>query len=137
MNEPVSLIVLQRAAASVLRKEGRGGLRVQIVFVGPTEIQRLNRVYRKKNYVTDVLSFRELDEGPFADVDYLGEIVLCRSKIRTQAREYEVSYREELLRMTVHGTLHLLGYDHIKPRDARVMLPRQEAYLGTIIGRRA
>lgn len=115
---------LRAASAYVLKQERKPRLFAEIIFVGPRQMRELNKRYRGKDKVTDVLSFNEDDEG-----NYLGEIVLCRSYLRAQARGYEVPYEEELVRMTIHGTLHLLGYDHMKPADAKKMLPRQEKYL--------
>lgn len=130
MTREQSLKKLYAVAAFVLKKEGVSGLVVDINFVGPQKMQELNRVYRGKNKVTDVLSFRHLDaRDKFSDPKFLGEIFLCSSYLRAQAKEYEVSYDEELTRMTIHGTLHLLNYDHIDPRDAKKMLPLQEKYL--------
>lgn len=130
MTPEQQLTKLKQASAYVLKREGFKKLEAEISFVGPKEIRRLNKKFRKKDKVTDVLSFREMDEAvPFPHDTFLGEIVLCRSYIREQARGYKVPYDEELLRMTIHGTLHLLNYDHIEPRDAKVMLPLQEKYL--------
>ncbi|MCX6780735.1 MAG: rRNA maturation RNase YbeY [Candidatus Magasanikbacteria bacterium] len=120
---------LQLASQLVLRKERKGKMHATIVFVTPKKIQSLNKIYRKKDSVTDVLSFREFDD----DASYLGEIVVCRSQVRANAREYEVPYDEELVRMVIHSTLHLLDYDHMKPSDARVMLPLQEKYLSLFL----
>lgn len=132
MNSPL-LSKLQRISQLVLRAEGWGKLRADIIFVGPAEIRRLNKRYRGKDTVTDVLSFRQYEPKlPHGDKHFLGEIILCRSRVREQAKDYDVPYSEELARMTIHGTLHLLEYDHIKPRDARVMLPLQEKYLNTL-----
>ncbi|OGH61697.1 MAG: rRNA maturation RNase YbeY [Candidatus Magasanikbacteria bacterium RIFCSPHIGHO2_01_FULL_50_8] len=121
---------LQRASDYVLRREGFKKIHAEISFVGPGEIRRLNRQYRKKDAITDVLSFREFDAHiPFPNDAVIGEIVLCRSYIRSQASEFGVAYAQELLRMTIHGTLHLLDYDHETKRDAAIMLPLQEKYI--------
>lgn len=114
---------LDHLASRVLRAEGRRGAHARIVFVGPLRMRQLNAQYRGINRPTDVLSF-EGDEKK-----YVGEVVVCRSYIRNQARENGVPYAEELTRMTVHGLLHLLGYDHERARDAREMFARQERYV--------
>lgn len=134
MTREQSLKKLHTASAYVLRKEGWPKLRADIIFVGPKRMQELNKRYRGKDKVTDVLSFRQLDtSGKFGDPNFLGEIILCSSYLRSQAREYGVPYEEELTRMTIHGTLHLLNYDHMKPSDAKKMLPLQEKYLAKIL----
>jgi len=77
----------------------------------------LNNKYRKKNYPTDVLSFSIFEsEGPRIPSLDLGDILICLPVAKKQAREYQESLRHELERLTVHGVLHLFGYDHEKSK---------------------
>lgn len=115
---------LKRLAWRVMRAEGEGQCVVRVVFVGPTRMAQLNLKYRGAHGATDVLSFSAHGEHT-----YLGEVLLCRSYLRRQARANCVPYEEELSRMTIHGVLHLLGYDHERASDARVMFVKQEQYL--------
>lgn len=110
-----------RAVARALRL--RVDVRVSVAFVSEAEIRRLNRQYRGKDKVTDVLSFN-LDEG-----DLLGEILLCYPQARRQAKELRHGVREELLFLLVHGLLHLHGFDHERPKDAARMFPLQTRIL--------
>jgi probable rRNA maturation factor len=71
-------------------------------------MKRLNKLYRGKNYATDILSFEAPEEGT------LGELVLCLPTIRSQARRTGLGEKGELGYMLVHGVLHMLGYDHEK-----------------------
>ncbi|HRK01359.1 MAG TPA: rRNA maturation RNase YbeY [Oligoflexia bacterium] len=88
---------------------------VSISLVDDREMKKLNRAYRKKNALTDVLSFEQpigdLSENP-KGVRFLGDIVFCRSVVRTQARTYGHSVEIELKILLAHGLLHLLGMDH-------------------------
>lgn len=77
-----------------------------LVFVRAKKMQDLNAMYRKKNYVTDVLSFSGTDQ------DDLGELVFCLDKLRSQASENGHSLETEFLYLLLHGVLHLCGYDH-------------------------
>ena len=77
-----------------------------IAFVSSADIQKLNKNFLKKNYVTDVLSFSPLEEDSF------GELALCREKIKSQAKEHNLSIEEETAYLVLHGFLHLLGYHH-------------------------
>ena len=77
-----------------------------IAFVSSEDIQKLNKNFLKKNYVTDVLSFSPLEEDSF------GELALCREKIKSQAKEHNLSIEEETAYLVLHGFLHLLGYYH-------------------------
>lgn len=131
MNQSNLARPLEALIKKVLAQEKKARGTATVVFVSVTKMQTLNKRYRHKNKATDVLSFAsgELGGASGEDKNYLGEIVICLPYLRRQAREYGVSFAEELARMTIHGTLHLLGYDHVTPILARRMLPRQERYL--------
>jgi probable rRNA maturation factor len=79
---------------------------ISIVFVSNLEIKRLNNEWRQKNSATDVLSFNLDDES------LLGELYISPEYVRLNYKRYERKYEIELLRLIVHGTLHLLGYNH-------------------------
>lgn len=76
-----------------------------IVLIEKQNMRELNKKYRKKNKITDVLSFA-------GDDDFLGDIVLCSSQVQKQAKEHKLDPSEELAYLVLHGLLHLLGYDH-------------------------
>lgn len=82
----------------------KGKLALTVVFLDPPAAKKLNKQYRRKNYATDVLSF-STGEG-------LGELVLCPQVLQRQAKEHELSFRLEAGYLTLHGILHLLGFDH-------------------------
>lgn len=91
-----------------------------IHIVGTREGRVLNRQYRDKNYATNVLSFPvELPRG--VSVPLLGDLVICAPVVTREAREQGKSSRTHYAHLTVHGTLHLLGYDHQNARDAERM----------------
>ncbi len=110
---------------------------VSIAFVGPGRMRKLNKTYRKKNRVTDVLAFRssavsfqKFKIGPLEKTDGLGEIVICPREIKKNARKFTISFEQELARIIIHGFLHLLGYDHEKSEaDAETQEKKQEQYL--------
>lgn len=98
--------------------------KVSLAFVSPIQIKKLNKVYRKKDKVTDVLSFEE--HGFPGEESSAGEIIICSNRAESQARELGHSLEREVVRLTLHGYLHLLGYDHVKMSDAKVMEPLEE-----------
>lgn len=105
---------------------------VSINFVSEKKIRALNKLYRKKDKATDVLSFAVHDgeKAEFAGVNDLGDIFICLPVIRRQAKEYKVEFVSELYRMSVHGILHLLGYDHERGKSEEVkMFSLQEKIL--------
>ena len=117
-------------------------LDVNIMIVSADEIKRINCETRDKDEVTDVLSFPyfEFDHPGCADKeniswsegDILGDIVLCAEKIISQAEEYGHSQKREMAFLTVHSMLHLLGYDHMKEKDAALMEERQEFFMNRL-----
>ena len=112
---------LKKVAKKVLKGEGKKELELSIVLVGSGRIKELNKKYRKKNKVADVLSF--LYNGS-------GEIVICLREVKKNAERYKSTFEKELSRVLIHGILHLLGEDHeISKEKAKVMEKKQENYL--------
>lgn len=79
---------------------------IGLSFVGSDKIKQLNHEYADNDYATDVLSFYYGGEGT------LGDIAICPEIAQMQANEHHVSFESELALLLIHGTLHLLGYDH-------------------------
>ncbi len=100
---------------------------VSLHFIGDTRMKRLNTEYRGIQKTTDVLSFpiQEGEVWPGQNTEW-GDIFISIPQIHRQARQYHVSYREELYRMLVHGILHLFGYDHGTEGEAKMMFALQE-----------
>ena len=90
---------------------------VTITFVSDDRIHELNRDYRGIDRPTDVLSF-ECDKAHEYE---LGDIIIAVDVAERQTREYGTTLEQELTLLTVHGLLHLMGYDHIEDDDAQVM----------------
>jgi probable rRNA maturation factor len=105
---------------------------VSLVVTDDAEIRRLNRQYRGVYRPTDVLSFA-MNEGASipspADGMMLGDIVISAERAQAQARRYGHGILREMAFLTVHGMLHLLGYDHGTRRDAREMEALQKRIL--------
>ena len=122
--------LLKSTIAGALEREGRtGGVTVELTT--PEGIQSLNRDFRNVDAVTDVLTFPAWEgEALLAPPDgYLGDIAICLARAQEQAAAYGQSLRRELAFLAVHGTLHLLGYDHMEPVQERAMFERQDAIL--------
>lgn len=111
---------LKGVAKKVLKGEDRKEVGLSIVFVGQGKMRKLNKKYRGKNKVTDVLSF---DNG-------LNEIVICLREVKKNAKRFKSTFKKELARVLIHGILHLLGYEHEKnKKEAKKMEKRQEYHL--------
>ncbi|QLK86049.1 rRNA maturation RNase YbeY [Staphylococcus sp. 17KM0847] len=109
---------------------------LSVTFVDKDEIQSINRDYRDKDKITDVISFAfEEDEDIFEDFEgvevprVLGDIIICTDVAKAQAEQYNHSFERELGFLALHGFLHLLGYDHMTEEDERVMFGRQDEIL--------
>lgn len=113
---------LRSRAQRILRELGHGRSELSVSLVSDEEIARLNREYRGREGPTDVLSFSLL-EGPYAQFRgaLLGEVVIGLETAARQARRARRSLDDELLRLLIHGVLHLLGHDHEREDEARVM----------------
>jgi probable rRNA maturation factor len=127
---PLPAARVRRVVTAVLRGEARATRRVagiHITFLGPTAMRRLNREWKGHDLVTDVLSFAL--ESPAGGVT--GDVYICAAMARSSARAHAVPMREELVRLVVHGTLHVLGHDHPEGpgRTRSTMWRRQERYV--------
>ena len=102
-----------------------------IIFVDEETIKSINKDYRGIDKVTDVISFAFEDTGKlvYNNVRLLGEIYICIPRMIEQANEYGHSEKRELSFLSVHGLLHLLGYDHMTKEDEKVMFALQELIL--------
>ena len=103
-----------------------------VIIVDNEEIHRINKTYRKIDKPTDVISFALEDnktEEIFSEKRVLGDIYISIDKAKEQAKEYGHSLKRELCFLSVHGILHLLGYDHIEKEDEKIMFERQELIL--------
>ncbi len=95
-----------------MTKNGR--ISVDVAFVGRGRMQVINRNYNGRNRATDILSFSGGADFimPKSCGEYLGEIILCPAMIQKQASRTMVSFKEEFTHVLIHGTLHLLGWEH-------------------------
>lgn len=138
---------LKKLLQGALRHLGQPAseLSMSLSFVSPEQIRELNKQYRGVDDVTDVLSFPSIDNperkviefGAFAiDSLYpetgklnLGDVIICLDRAREQAVEYNHSLKRELCFLSLHGLLHLLGYDHAEPDDEKQMIALQDEIL--------
>jgi len=98
----------------------KGESELLIRIVDKDEIQTLNKTYRHQDKLTNVLSF-ESDLPVEIDEAILGDVVICTEIVAEEAKAQNKTFDEHLTHMAIHGTLHLLGYDHIESEDAKQM----------------
>ena len=111
---------------------GRDGeFEVSVRLVDDAEMAELNRTYRGKSGPTNVLSFPS-DLPAELELPLLGDIVICAPVVQREADEQHKPTAAHWAHMTVHGTLHLLGYDHIEPSEAEEMEALETRILATL-----
>jgi len=119
---------LTRWVATALGRGAAGG-ELGLAVVGAPESRRLNSQYRGRDCATNVLSFPAPRPPPGAPVRALGDLVICARVLRAEARAQAKTLRAHWAHLVVHGTLHLIGYDHERDADARRMERREIAVL--------
>ncbi len=114
--------LLRRRAQRLLRELDCAGAELSVALVDDAAIAELNETWRGRTGATDVLSFSQL-EGEHADRrgDLLGDVVIALETADRQARARRRSLDDEIARLLIHGTLHLLGHDHEVDAEARAM----------------
>lgn len=125
------------AAEKVAELYGLKKAEVSVTLTDDEHIHKLNREYRGVDRPTDVLSFAltESDEptvegGP--ETEILGDLILSVERVAAQAEEYGHSLKREAAFLTVHGMLHLLGYDHIEDDDRKEMEAEQRTVMDAL-----
>ncbi|MGN0631110.1 MAG: rRNA maturation RNase YbeY [Ruminococcus sp.] len=137
---PVGIrLLIRRCCQAVLTMEGFSqDAEVSVSFVSNNEIRRLNKAYRNKDRVTDVLSFPLGADGKYdtnkeTGCALLGDVVISLETAMRQAEIYGHSLEREIGFLTVHSMLHLLGYDHeVSPLEERIMREKEEQVLGEL-----
>ena len=122
---------VQRAMLAA-QQEGKTSftrMQVGLRIVGLKEAQQLNAGYRQKDYATNVLTF---EYGVQPDGTAAGDIVLCLPVLKREAREQRKDFLCHAAHLIIHGTLHALGYDHEKVRDATRMETLETSILATM-----
>ena len=111
---------------------------ISVTLTNPENIRRLNKEYRNIDKETDVLSFPMFEKNEILNLKYieyeeaLGDIIISVDRVKEQAEEYGHSFERELSYMIVHGFYHLMGEDHIKDEDKKVMREKEEKVLGKL-----
>jgi probable rRNA maturation factor len=117
--KPLRRSVIERSVEAVLRF-GKAKGSVSVVIVGDRTMRSLNKRYRGKDKVTDILSFAESDsEAP--DKDFIGELIIDLDQIERQAKNFGNTKTKELAFIVIHGALHLLGYEDESETGRRKM----------------
>ena len=148
--EPVSdpiISMVKKAAESALKAEHKTGpIDVTVMITNDKQIRKLNREFKGEDEITDVLAFNTYtnDESTYKDkwpdftigsqanAEQLGDIAISLPQVARQAKENGKATNTELAMLTIHGVLHLLGYDHRNPEEETVMFGKTEVILSKV-----
>ncbi len=134
--------VVRAAVHTILEREGfstEKAASVSVLITDSERLRRLNREFASDDHATDVLSFAARTDvvypGEHADADCisLGDIAISMEHAARQARVKGWRFEKELAMLAIHGTLHLLGYDHAEPDEERVMFGKTDAALARVL----
>lgn len=122
---------LKNFLVDVVSDEKLDNVIFNVIIVDNNQIREINKLYRAKDVETDVISFALEDDKSFnnKEVRLLGDIYISLDKVYSQSLEYNHSFKRELFFLSLHGLLHLLGYDHMNEQDEKVMFSKQEEIL--------
>ena len=133
-------MLIRRCCNAVLRMEGfPNPVEVSVSFVDNEQIMELNKKYRNKEAITDVLSFPlgengNYDDNPATGFKMLGDIVISMETAFAQAKQFGHSLQREVGYLTVHSMLHLLGYDHEQGGLEMVHMREKEEQVLSMLG---
>ncbi len=123
---------VERAALAALDSENAESGAITIVLTDKARMQTLNREFSGNDISTDVLSFPDGTIDPDLNLMYFGDIIIAVPIAQAQAKSEGHSTNDELMLLTVHGTLHLLGFDHKLPQEKDRMWIHQERILNQL-----
>ncbi len=123
------LELLKKAVHLVLEKNNRLDVDVTLIITDDKHIQQLNKDYRGISSPTDVLSFEQNFIDPETETFYLGDIIISIEQAQKQAHQAQHSLLSECALLAIHGTLHLLGFDHTSVEEEKAMWEEQNNLL--------
>ncbi len=131
-DEKLDLEAEKKLIEFALKHENLTNVTFNVIFVDGKTIREINKNYRNIDRETDVISFALEDGEENINFEFgrlLGDIYICTSKMKEQAKEYGHSEKREMGFLTIHGLLHLLGYDHMNKEEEKIMFDKQKEIL--------
>ncbi len=129
-HEKIDTLILTKLIDNIVKRFSLEDALFNIILVDNDYIHKLNKEYRNIDRETDVITFALEDNMDIKlEIRVLGDIYISIDKAKSQAIEYGHSFKRELSFLTVHGILHLLGYDHQNEEDEKTMFELQDEIL--------
>lgn len=119
---------IKKLISRIILKKNKLPGRIDYILTGDEELLQINKEFLRHNYYTDVIAF---DYSVSNTVN--GEIYISRDTVKRNAQNYEVSYRSEILRVIIHGTLHLCGMTDEDDKSRREMRSEEDFWLKMLI----
>lgn len=129
VNQPL----LKAAIRMTLESCDKQDVEITMQLIGDDEMHQLNQAFRGIDKTTDVLAFNQEYIDPETKQLYLGDIVISLDQAQSQAKEYQLSLSEECAFLAIHGTLHLLGFDHASAQQKDEMWAKQESIFNDLL----
>lgn len=130
----LSLPKLRKVGQALLKVLGFKKAEIHFLFVNDAEIRKIHRKFLKKDHPTDVIAFGQLEGEPAPDLGkvYLGDVVISVDTAKRQAPLYGNLFPEELILYMVHGVLHILGYDDLRPAPRKRMRRKEKEVMAQL-----
>lgn len=120
----VDAIVVEKLIKNLLRKEGKKLGEINITFSDNPTVLKTNRQFLNHNYYTDIITFNYCVKNVVT-----GDLLISIDQVELNSRKYKISFERELLRVIVHGVLHLVGYNDTNEDEIRIMRKKEDTYL--------
>jgi len=124
---------LKDAIRLTLEKHNKSDIDITLQLTDNETIRQLNQAYRGINKLTDVLAFNQEFLNPETGRLYLGDVIISIEQAQKQAQENNVTLNKECALLTIHGTLHLLGYDHSEEQEKQQMWSMQDTIMRDLL----
>jgi rRNA maturation RNase YbeY len=119
--------IVNRWIAETIASEGRRRGEIAVIFCSDDYLLAMNRKHLNHNYYTDIITF-DYDEGTVVS----GDLFISVDRVRDNAQQYVVDFRNELYRVIIHGVLHLCGYPDKSPEEEKIMRSKEDFYLNKL-----
>lgn len=120
----VDTIVAEKLIKSLLRIEGKKLGEINITFTGNPAILEINQKFLNHNYYTDIITFDYCVKDVVS-----GDLLISVEQVELNSRKYKSIFEKELLRVIIHGVLHLVGYKDTSEDEIRIMRKKEDTYL--------
>lgn len=126
---PVKKSLILKAVSAVFKGEKCSINSLELNLVNNYRIRKVNKNYLNHDYVTDIITFPYVSDKKSLD----GEIIISLDKIKSNAKEYETEYKDEFVRVLIHGCLHMAGYKDKTKLEKTRMRVKENKYLRYVL----